>query len=145
MYSSIKIFGLSTTREPTTKKVAVMSLSSRYLSNSLYKIRQVGYARCDKRIKSIPSVWSRTVIETDTPGVLGWADSDVCSPGISTARPPSIVSSLGKVSWTAGASSVRQRNVRDLDPIELLHPNRHLIGEESWKLLNIEELPGFKQ
>lgn len=85
--------------------------------------------------RNTPSVRSRTVIETDTPGILRWADGDVCVPGVSTARPPTIVSCPGIALWTAGASSICQRDIGDVDSVELLHPDRHLVGEESWKLL----------
>ena len=81
--------------------------------------------------RNTPSVRSWTVIEAHTPGVLSWAGGNISHPGISTARPPSVVSSLSKVLWTAGASSIGLRNIRDVDTLELLHPNRHLVGEQS--------------
>ena len=78
-----------------------------------------------------PSVRTRTVIETDAPSVLCRAGGNVCGPGVSTTGPPSVVGSLGKVFRATGASTVSLRNVRDGNTIELLHPNRHLVGEES--------------
>lgn len=86
-------------------------------------------------MKDLPGVWSGTVIEANTPGVLGWTDGNVRVPGVSTARPPTILSSLGIVPWSTVASPIGERNIRDVDPIEFLHPNRHLVGEESWRLL----------
>jgi len=78
----------------------------------------------------IPSVRSRTIVETDTPGILGWAYGDVGGSGVSTTRPPSVVSSLGKIIRTAGASTIGSSNVRDVDTFEFLHPTRHLVGVE---------------
>lgn len=82
-------------------------------------------------MKSVPSVRSRTVIETDTPSVLGWAGGDIGGPGVSATRPPSILGRICIVVWTAGASAICLGNVRDVDSLELLHPNSHLVGEES--------------
>lgn len=80
--------------------------------------------------ENIPSVRSRTIIETNAPGVLGWAGGDVGGPSMSTTRPPGVVSGRGKVRRTAGASTVGLRNVGDIDAVELLHPQGHLVGEE---------------
>lgn len=91
--------------------------------------------RCKElAIKNPPSIRSRTVVEADTPGVLSRAGSDVGVPGVSTARPPTIVSSLGKAVWTAGAGTIGQRDVRNVDAFELLHPDRHLVGEKGYDL-----------
>lgn len=81
-------------------------------------------------IKNALGVRSRTIIETDAPGVLGWAGGDVGGPGVPTTRPPSVIGSLGKICWTAGASTVGLRNVGDVDTLELLHPDCHLVGEK---------------
>ena len=89
-----------------------------------------------------PGVRSRTVVKADTPGVLVRADGNVCGPGVSTTGPPGVLSSLGIVIWTTDASAVGLRNVRDVNTLELFHPNRHLIGEESWKRFHINKFVG---
>ena len=78
-----------------------------------------------------PGVRARTIIETDTPGVLCRAGENICDPGVSTTRPPSVRSGVGKVIRTTGASAVSLGDVRDGNTLELLHPLCHLVGEES--------------
>jgi len=92
-----------------------------------------------------PSVRTRTVIETDTPGVLGWAGGDVGESGVPTTRPPSVGGGRGKVCWTAGTSTISSRDVRDGDAVELLHPCCHLTREEGWEGFHINKLPGAQQ
>jgi len=99
----------------------------------------------DRLTNNVPGVRTRTVIETDTPGVFGWAGGDVGESGVSTTGPPSVVSSRSKVCWTAGASTISLGDVRDVDTVKLLHPSRHLVGEEGWEGFRVNKLPRVQQ
>ena len=107
------------------------------------KVKQL--KRSESITNDAPSVRARTVVETDTPGVLGWAGGNVGGSGVSTTGPPSIVSSRGKICWTAGASTISLRDIGDSDAFELLHPGRHLFGEQGWERFWINEFQGIQQ
>lgn len=80
---------------------------------------------------NVLGVRTGTVVKADTPSVFGRTGSDICGPSVSTTGPPSVVSSFGSVIRAAGAGTVGQGNVWDVDALEFLHPGRHLVGEES--------------
>ena len=82
-------------------------------------------------VGNVLGIRTGTIVKADTPSVFGGTGSDVCGSSVSTAGPPSVVSGLGSVIRAAGAGTIGQRNVWDVDSFKLLHPDRHLVGEES--------------
>jgi len=97
-----------------------------------YGVSKVSFLRFGLLIVGdTPGIRARTIIETDTPGVLCRASDNVCGPCVSTTRPPSVRSGIGKVTRTTGASAVSLGDVGDVNALELLRPLCYLFGVES--------------
>ena len=74
------------------------------------------------------TVSSRTIIETDTPGVLVGAEGDIFRPCPSTAGPPPSVLGIGSSGRITYARPIRSRlEVRDIISIQFLQPFLNLI------------------